>query len=75
MRTVTLRIDDAAWAEIKSAMTARIMVGAAYGILDAAINKIVAAMDKGEELVDLRLKNPQRSNSELRREEVERNLG
>lgn len=54
--TIKLVIPDQIFKEVRDAIEMKIMVGGAYGILDSFISKLVAMIEDGEEVWEVKYK-------------------
>lgn len=55
MKEIKLKIDDNVFSKIRSTMSLKMMSGSAYGVADAALVKLVEAIEDGKE--ELKFKN------------------
>jgi hypothetical protein len=56
MKKITLLIDDDVYKELVSMMSARIMTGSAYGIVDAFMSKVMEHIENGDTEAEIKYK-------------------
>ena len=56
MRTITLHISEQVFGEMRNAMTIRMISGGAYGIMDGVIGKILDAIKRDQDELNLQYK-------------------
>ena len=56
MKKITLLIDDDVYKELVSMMSARIMMGNAYGLQDAFMSKVIKSIDEGKTEIEIKYK-------------------